>query len=238
MEIPSLASASYRCRPRLARERSEDRASTLSHPGSVKVPLKRRSRAAEKLSMPSESRDQDSAWLDDLVAEGIVLGETRLVTQFFSFPLNRDGALGAGLELQVRGWDEVVVEEERDGAYWFVAAFRLQLLTPAAVSAMRDEMEDIARRYEGVYGGWDVTRMRFNVPYPPNTELYQAPRGWVQEVLVDRAKAAGEPVLTCVSCEVETVDRLAEATRWRYWPSASGELRPYCRDCTKRRLAA
>jgi hypothetical protein len=189
--------------------------------------------------MPSQSRDQDPAWLDDLVGEGIAVGETRLVTQFFSFPLNREGALGAGLELEVRGWNEVVVEEESTGGdYWFVAAFRLQVLTIEALSEMRDEMEDIARRYEGVYGGWDVTRMRFNVPYPPNTELYQAPRGWVQQVLVERAKASGAPVLQCVSCDVETVDRLADATRWRYWPSPSGALRPYCGDCTKRRLAA
>lgn len=200
--------------------------------------LKPRSRAAEKLKMPSESRDRDSAWLDDLVREGVVLGESRLVTQFFSFPLERDGAHGAHLELQVRGWSEVVIDEEVTGDdYWHIAAFRLQTITAGAVSQMRDEMEDLARRYQGVYDGWDVTRMLFDVPYPPNTELNRAPASWMQEVLVGRAKEAGEPVMRCSSCETETVDRLATATRWRYWPDPAGGLRPHCRDCTTRRLA-
>jgi hypothetical protein len=188
--------------------------------------------------MPSQSRDQDSHWLDALLGEGVTLGESRLVTQFFSFPLNRDGALNAGLELRVRGWSEVVVDEESAGSdYWFIAAVRLEAITADAVSQMRDDMEDLALRYEGVYGGWDLTRMRFDVPYPPNTEIWKAPSGWVQEVLVRRAQVAGEPVTQCAACDATTVDRLAASTRWRYWLDASGELLPHCRDCTKQRLA-
>ena len=185
----------------------------------------------------SRSRDEDPHRLEALEREeGVLPGERRSVTHVLSFAFNWDGAQGAQLELHVAGFDEVIPFDDGDEDDVHVTASRLQPMTAAMTARTRDELEDVARRHDGEYDGWDLTRTGWDVPLPPeHGAVRPLPPGWVRETLVARAKAAGDPVVACAGCRRETVEKLLDGERWRYWSIGRDGLRPFCPDCLPRR---
>jgi hypothetical protein len=118
----------------------------------------------------------DSKGLEELRLEGLPLGEFRWLTHFFSFPLNRDGAMAADTELVESGWPEVVVDEELEGDdYWHIAAFRRQRVSADSIASIRRELEELAARHGGEYDGWDLTWRSLGRPLPPDRPNIRSP---------------------------------------------------------------
>jgi regulator of ribonuclease activity B len=118
----------------------------------------------------------DSQGLEELRLEGLPLGEFRWVTHFFSFPLNREGAMAAYNELTEGGWPEVVTDEELEGDnYWHIAAFQRQRISADSIAATRKELEELAARHGGGYDGWDLTWRLSGRPLPPDRPNIRSP---------------------------------------------------------------
>jgi len=103
--------------------------------------------AAEDLAKIAECR----RWGDDL--------SRPLPTSYFFSNSRQPGPepWEAGDELERLGFQALVFDEV-GGGNWHVTAFRRELLSPESVARRREQMEDIARRYDLVYNGWDRAR--------------------------------------------------------------------------------
>jgi hypothetical protein len=126
--------------------------------------------------------EEDLQGLGELEREGLPLGEFRWVTHFFSFPLNREGAMAAYRELTDAGWPEVIPDETREGSnYWHIAAFRRQRISADSIGATRQELEEVAARHGGEYDGWDLTWRLPGRPLPPDRPNIKSPGSFGEE---------------------------------------------------------
>ena len=88
-----------------------------------------------------------------------VLDTERPIAVFFSFFFNLPGALAVCEELRTLGWPKASVDEEVDGDdLWHVytPGGRRYLVSDAAITRLRIEMEEVAERHQGRFDGWDV----------------------------------------------------------------------------------
>lgn len=87
------------------------------------------------------------------------LDTDRPISVFFTFAFNLPGALAACDELRTLGWPRASVDEEVTGDdLWHVyTSGRRDLVSEAAITRLRLEMEDLAERHGGIFDGWDVT---------------------------------------------------------------------------------
>jgi hypothetical protein len=122
------------------------------------------------------SIENDEDGLAELERAGLPIGEHRWLTHFFSFPLNRDGAMAAWAELERCGWPEVVIDEEVEGDdYWHIAAFGRLAVTAESIAATRRDLKQLAERHGGVYDGWDLTWRLPGRPLPNDRPEIRSP---------------------------------------------------------------
>jgi hypothetical protein len=109
-------------------------------------------------TQPATTATEDLAKIDECQRWGDDLSRP-LTTSYFFSNSRQPGPepWEAGDELERLGF-EAVVFDEAGGGNWHVTAFGRELLSPDGVARRRAEMEDIARRYDLVYDGWDRTR--------------------------------------------------------------------------------
>jgi hypothetical protein len=102
---------------------------------------------------------EDRELLSLAAAHGVRDTERPLAV-FFSFILNRAGAIAAVDELRALGWPEPGLVEELTGDdCWHVYAHgRRGHLSEAGISELRREMEAVAGRHGGTFDGWEVGR--------------------------------------------------------------------------------
>lgn len=106
------------------------------------------------VSLTPEDRD----YLD-LAQKLGVLDTERPIGVFFSFVFNLPGAREARADLELRGWSDTgIVEERDDGECWHLYGHdRRLILNAKTITQLRAEMEDLAERCAGTFDGWDVS---------------------------------------------------------------------------------
>lgn len=119
---------------------------------------------------PARNPSEDSAKLDECRRWGDDLSQPLNTTYFFSlakFP--GEEPWRAGAELQSLGLEATVFEEGLTPGHWHVAAFAEETLSRETVARRRVQMEDLARRHELTYDGWDRTRNGAELERGPQT---------------------------------------------------------------------
>ncbi len=101
---------------------------------------------------------EDLARLEDLGRRGDDLSRPVRVTHFFGLA-RYPGAkpVRAREEPEALGFEALVTEEVTGDGYWHVAAFGEAQLTSEEITRMRLQMEQLARRHQLIYHGWDRT---------------------------------------------------------------------------------
>jgi hypothetical protein len=109
-------------------------------------------------TQPATTATDDLAKIEECRRWGDDLSRPLTTSYFFSNSRQPEPEpWEAGDELERLGF-EVARDDEGGGGFWHLAAFGRDVLSPEGVARRRAEMEDIARRYDLVYDGWDRTR--------------------------------------------------------------------------------